>query len=297
MGGKITKGQRHSLDIVNIGNIVPSMHEKIQQTLSTAVQTLLKPLVRILLRNGIAYGSFAELAKKVYVDVAFDEFAPEKKKQSMSRVSALTGLTRKEAKRLHELQQSDTSESEQRYNRAVRVISGWVNDPEFHNAHGRPADLPIDAETGSFSALVKKYSGDVTSRSMLAVLGVASSIEMDGDRVRLVQRAYVPGNDATEKLRILGTDAAELIATIDHNLVSSENALHYQRKVSNLRINTDALPAFQTLSAEKAQALLEELDAWLTEHEVDAGQDSEQGKYVSLGIYYYERSQDKEGPT
>ncbi len=297
MGGKVTKGWRHSLDIFNIGNIVPSMPEKIQQTLSAAVLTLLKPLVRVLLRNGIAYGSFAELAKKVYVDVAFDEFAPEKKKQSMSRISALTGLTRKEAKRLHELQQSDTRESEQRYNRAVRVISGWVNDPEFHNGQGQPADLPIDAETGSFSALVKKYSGDVTTQSMLAVLGVASSIEKDGDRVRLIQHAYVPGDDTAEKLRILGTDAAELIATIDHNLVSSEDALRYQRKVSNLRISVGALPAFQGLAAEKAQTLLEELDTWLSEHEADSKQDSEPGRYVSLGIYYYESSQDKEDPT
>jgi len=273
------------------------MSETIQQTLSAAVLTLLRPLVRILLRNGIAYGSFAELAKKVYVDVAFDEFAPEKKKQSMSRVSALTGLTRKEAKRLHELQQSDAGETEQRYNRAVRVISGWVNDPEFHDAEGQPAELPVEGETASFSALVKKYSGDVTTQSMLAVLGVAASIEKDNDRVRLVQHAYVPGNDASEKLRILGTDAAELIATIDHNLVSDENALRYQRKVSNLRVNISALPAFKKLSAEKAQALLEELDAWLTENEVDAEQDSEQGKYVSLGIYYYESTQDKEDPS
>ncbi len=273
------------------------MQEKIQRTLSTAVQTLLRPLVRVLLRNGIAYGSFAELTKKVYVDVAFDEFAPDKKKQTMTRVSALTGLTRKEAKRLHELQRSDTRESEQRYNRAVRVISGWVNDPEFHNARGRPTDLPIDAGTGSFSALVKKYSGDVTTQSMLAVLSVASSIEKDGDRVRLIQHAYVPGDDTAEKLRILGTDAAELIATIDHNLVSDENALRYQRKVSNLHIDTDALPAFRALSAEKAQALLEELDAWLSEHEAGGKQDSEPGRYVSLGIYYYENSQDKEDPS
>ncbi len=273
------------------------MPEKIQQTLSAAVLILLRPLVRILLRNGIAYGSFAELAKKVYVDVAFDEFAPEKKKQSMSRVSALTGLTRKEARRLHELRQSDAGENEQRYNRAVRVISGWVNDPEFHDAQGQPAALPIDAKAGSFSALVKKYSGDVTTQSMLAVLGIASSIEKDDGCVRLIQHAYVPGNDATEKLRILGTDAAELIATIDHNLVSDEGALRFQRKVSNLNVSAAALPAFQKLSTEKAQALLEELDTWLAEHEAGRKQDSEPGQYVSLGIYYYENSQDKEDPT
>jgi len=56
------------------------MKNPIDQALSAAVLTLLQPLVRILLRNGIAYGAFAELAKKVYVDVAFrDHGLPGKK--------------------------------------------------------------------------------------------------------------------------------------------------------------------------------------------------------------------------
>ena len=273
------------------------MTEKIQQTVSTAVLTLLRPLIRILLRNGIAYGSFAELAKKIYVDVAFDEFAPEKKKQTISRVSALTGLTRKEAKRFHELESSNTQESEQRYNRAIRVISGWVNDPEFHDAQGQLAELPVEGEKGSFASLARKYSGDVPTQSMLAVLTVASCIEKTADRVRLIRHAYVPGNDAAEKLSILGTDTAELISTIDHNLVCEESALRFQRKVSNSQISAESLPEFQALSAQKAQALLEELDSWLDRHEVESdSQDSDQGKYVSLGIYFYESSQNKEDP-
>jgi hypothetical protein len=270
------------------------MAEKIQQTLSLAVLAILRPLVRILLRNGIAYGSFAELAKKVYVDVAFDEFPPAGKKQSISHVSALTGLTRKEAKRLHELEHADQPTSEQRYNRAVRVISGWVNDAEFRDADGKPSRLPVDGGGGSFAALVKKYSGDVPTQSMLAVLTAAGSVERTGDSLRLVQHAYVPGNDPADKLNILGIDTAELIATIDHNLVSDPEQLRYQRKVSNPRVRADALPEFQAFSAAKAQALLEELDAWLSAHELDGEEEAETGRYVSLGIYYYESISDKD---
>jgi hypothetical protein len=274
------------------------MNEKIQQTLSLAALSILRPLVRILLRNGIAFGSFAELAKKVYVDVAFEEFAPDTKKQTISRVSALTGLTRKEAKRLHELEHTDSHRSEQRYNRAVRVISGWVNDKEFHDALGQLASLPIEGAKASFSALVRKYSGDVPTQSMLSVLISASAIEKTGDRVRLIQRAYVPGKDPADKLSILGTDTAELISTIDYNLVSSQKELRFQRKVSNHHIQTDAVPEFQVLSARKAQQLLEQFDAWLSEHEVDSGkQGSDQGHYVSLGIYYYESSKHEEKPS
>jgi len=274
------------------------MTENIQQTLTLAVLSILRPLVRILLRNGVAFGSFAELVKKVYVDVAFDEFAPDGKKQTISRVSALTGLTRKDAKRLHELEHTDSHRSEQRYNRAVRVISGWVNDKEFHDALGQPESLAIEGAKATFSALVRKYSGDVPTQSMLSVLISASAIEKTGDRVRLIQRAYVPGKDPADKLSILGIDTAELISTIDHNLVSGEKDLRFQRKVSNHHVQADSVPEFQALSAQKAQQLLEQFDAWLSEHEIEAGeQDSDQGHYVSLGIYYYESSKHEETPS
>jgi len=274
------------------------MVEPIQKTLTRAIHTLLRPLVRILLRNGIAYGSFAELAKKTYVDVAFEDFAPQGKKQTVSRVSALTGLTRKEAKRLHEMGQDAPDLSQQRYNRAIRVISGWLNDAEFHDPSGQPLALPVDGERGSFAALVKRYSGDMTTQSMLAVLTAAASVARDDDRVRLIQRAYLPGKDPADKLHILGSDTGELIATIDHNLVSGADHLRFQRKVSNHRVRAEALPEFRALSSRKAQALLEEFDAWLAKHEVAAGeQDDDQGRYVSLGIYYYENPEHEEDPS
>ncbi|TCK16957.1 hypothetical protein DFR30_0176 [Thiogranum longum] len=271
------------------------MTENLQQTLSRAILTLLRPLVRILIRNGIAYGSFAELAKKIYVDVAFEDFAPEGKKQTISRVSALTGLTRKETRRLYELDDTDARSSEQRYNRAVRVISGWVNDPRFQDSKGEPATLPIESDGHSFAELVKEYSGDMTTQTMLAVLTTAGSVEKTDDHLALVRRAYLPGNDPAEKLTILGKDSAELIATIDHNLTADKDQLHFQRKVSSYRVQPEAVESFRTMAAEKSQLLLEEFDAWLLEHEV-SDEASDAGHYVSVGIYYYEPDSHREKP-
>jgi hypothetical protein len=202
----------------------------------------------------------------------------------------MTGLTRKETKRLRELEQPDAGGSEQRYNRAVRVISGWLNDPRFHDATGQPAELPVDGEDASFAALVKKYSGDVTTQAMLAVLHTASSVEKTERGIKLVRRAYLPGKDPREKLAILGTDTAELIDTIDHNLVAADDERRFQRKVSDHRVRADALPAFRALSAKKSQALLEQFDAWLSAHEIATDQQQDAGaRYVSVGIYFFER--------
>ncbi len=261
----------------------------IADTINVAVVTLLRPLVRILLRNGVAYGHFAELAKKTYAEVAFEHFQEPGRKQTVSRVSALTGLTRKETKRLLELPTLYDAELDLRYNRAVRVLSGWLNDPEFQNGDHPAVSLPIDGERGSFASLVRKYSGDVPTQAMFAVLARADCVSREDDRVRLLRQAYVPAGDPIEKVHILGTDTGELITTIDHNLTSPDHDLYFQRKVSNTRVNPEAVPVFRKLSAERAQALLESLDAWLSEHELNDGDEAE-GRYVSLGIYYYESS-------
>jgi len=269
---------------------------QLAETLSVAIVTLLRPLVRILLRNGVAYGTFAELAKKAYADVALADFTEPGRKQTVSRVSALTGLTRKEVKRLVEQTGLYDAELDRRYNRAVRVISGWLNDKEFLGPNGQPAVLALDGEHASFAALVRRYSGDIPTQAMLAVLARADCVVREDDAVRLIRHAYIPAGDPVDKVRILGADVGELIATIDHNLTTKSVDLRFQRKVSTALVAASAVPEFRALSAERAQRLLEELDAWLTLHEVGTAATSadETPHYVSLGIYFYENKTDVE---
>jgi hypothetical protein len=269
------------------------MTKKLQRTISAATLRLLYPLVRILLRNGIAYGSFAELVKKTFVDVAFHEHTPVGKKQTISRVSAITGLTRKEVKRLLELRSPDDSANQERFNRGVRVISGWVNDARFHNDAGKPADLSLEGDRSSFAMLVKEYSGDIPTKAMLAMLEEAGSVRRVKDKVRLVRQAFVSGSDPIEKIHILGTDVSELITTINHNLTADQDDLWFQRKVAYDNVDAAAVARLKELSFKKAQALLEQMDRQYASHELPDSDDGD-GRYISLGIYYYEQDSSQE---
>lgn len=95
--------------------------------LRTPVYAIARALVRILLRNGVAYGTFVEWARKAYVDIAFEQ-QQGTKRPTISCVSTVTGLTRKEVKRLRELGEIGESDKASSYNRAVRVLGGWLND-------------------------------------------------------------------------------------------------------------------------------------------------------------------------
>lgn len=266
------------------------MTKSLDKVLAEAIRQMMRPLVRILLRNGYAYGTLAEQLRQVYVEVAYKDFPPEGKKQSVSRVSALTGLNRKEVKRLLEGGDSDKSTGQERYNRAVRVITGWINDSRFQDTHGRPAVLPVEGSDNSFSQLVKEYSGDMTTVAMLDMLVDAGCVRrQQGDTIRLIRYAYIPGGDSTEKIRILGNDAAELIATIDHNLTADEDELWFQRKVAWDNIAPETVPKLKKLTFKKAQALLEQLNREYAKHELEEDAEAD-GKYISLGIYFHEHS-------
>ena len=106
------------------------------RVLYAAMARILRPLIHILIRNGISYGTFADLAKWLFVDVANREFAIEGRKQTISRVSVITGLNRKEVKRVSELPAPDDQASSERYNRAARVIAGWRRDKAFRSKKG-----------------------------------------------------------------------------------------------------------------------------------------------------------------
>jgi hypothetical protein len=268
------------------------MSKQQQKILFAAVRKLMRPLVRILLRNGVAYGSLADAIRKCYVDVAFEDFSPAGKKQTVSRVSALTGLTRKEVKRLHELDAADHEASQERYNRALRVISGWMNDRRFLDAKGKPVELSLDSGEKSFELLVKEYSGDIPTRAMLAMLEEAGSVKNEQGKVKLIRHAYVPGQDDEDKIRILGADVCELISTIDHNMTADPDKLLFQRKVSYEDIDPDALVKLKKLSFSKAQSLLEQLDREYARHEQTG--DADEGMSISLGIYYHEQKFPKE---
>jgi len=269
-----------------------AMKKSKHQMLAAAVARILKPLIRILLRNGVSYGTFADIAKSQFVEVARKEFGIEGRKQSISRVAVITGLTRKEVQRHVRVRQPNDAESADRYNRAARVIGGWRRDEQFLDHRGKPAILAITGDGGTFQELVRRYSGDVPHRAVLDELVAEGGAErLDGDRVKLIDRAYLPRADESMKLHILGADTAFLIDTIDHNLKREQQAPRFQRKVLYDNLPDEALSEFQRLSSRAAQNLLEKLDRWLSDHDRDTQPDIKgSGRNIAgLGIYYFEK--------
>lgn len=269
----------------------PTDSNSTKDTLLSSILKILRPLMRILLRNGVPYGTFADIAKRVYVSVAMEECGLPNRKQSISRVSVITGLNRKEVSRIKNLPELDTGITTERYNRAARVISGWVRDRRFTDSTGKPADLNIDGEGATFSELVKLFSGDVPVRAILDELIRVGSVERGEDgKIRLLTHAYIPHRGEVDKLGILGTDVTDLISTIDHNLSCEPVNSFFQRKVSYDNLPDEVIPELLNMSAKRGQTLLEDVDKWLSQYDRDVNPtvNGTGKKRAGIGIYYFE---------
>jgi hypothetical protein len=266
--------------------------DDIHKVLTASILKLLRPLVRLLLRNGFTYGDFADLSKWTFMDVASKEFGIPGRKQTVSRVAVITGLTRKEVSRLQKIDTPDDSAIAHQYNRAARVISGWLRDPRFLTKEGDPAALHFDKGKNNFSDLVREHSGDVPPRAIYdELLRVGTIAKDESGKITLLSDGYIPRTGETGKLHILGTDVELLIDTINHNLQYGSQIPHFQRKVSYNNLPVESLTEFRNMSAEKSQALLLECDKYLSQHDRDVSPDTEGSgrKQAGIGIYYFER--------
>ena len=265
----------------------------VEKAIKAAIARLLIPLVRVILRYGIPYGAFAEIAKRVYVDVALDEFAIPGRKPTISRASVITGLSRKEILRVRLLPDIGEDDPAQSYNRAIRVIGGWVRDSDFTGKDGEPEPLPFEGGRRSFAELVRRYSGDVTPRAILDELLRVESVERTDDgEIKLRSRAYVPADGDSEIISIMGSDVADLISTIDHNLRETPKNSRFQLKVSYDNLPAEPLARFRTLSTKESRKLLEIFDRELSAVDRETNPKSRgTGRYrAGVSIYYFEES-------
>ncbi len=261
-----------------------------QDALQKAVMFMLAPLVRLLLRHGISHADFSGWARQVYVDQAARHFSIDGKPPTISRIAIVTGINRKEVKRLQELATSiDTGVS--KHNRAVRVVTGWLQDSEFMTSKGQPRVLRYGDAEDSFNKLVKRHGGDVPARALLDELVRVGTVACEGDRVKLLQRGYVPHQSEEALLDMFATSSADLLNTLDHNL-SGELPRRLQLSVAYDKVSTEGREIFRKVSAERALVLLRELDKELSPHDLDVNKypsNSNQDSHrVGLGIYFIE---------
>lgn len=224
-----------------------------------------------------------------FVKVAAQNEVSKNKKISNAAISITTGLNRKEVKRLLASEVGAKEKGLQQTNRLLRVVQGWLRDPDFINDK-TPKVLPYEG-VNSFSELNKRYSGDMKVKALLDELESNGFVSVDENKhIRLISTEFIPKADVG-KLEILGFDASQLINTINKNLVLDQKDSLFQKKVYYDHLSKEILPEFKELVNKKSMDLLVELNAWLSKHDGDflsSPVSAEDRVGAGLGIFYFE---------
>jgi hypothetical protein len=268
---------------------VLDMVDAVRDALLGAFRQLLRPLVRILLRNGVSYGEYAEMTKIVFVEVAARDFPLENEKPTQARIAILTGLTRKEVSRISNLIEQKGGPSTANLNRVGRVLAGWHQDPDFTGPYGLPLELGFEGKPYGFTDLVRRYSGGMPPRAMLEELQRVGAVNvLPAGRIKVLTRSYIPAHTDPAGVQFMGVALRDLAETLDLNL-NNAAAGHFERRVwSPAGIDPTAMPEFDGLVNEKGQEFLETLDNWLTGKETDAEHmPTDQKIRVGVGVFLF----------
>jgi hypothetical protein len=259
-----------------------------QQVLQASRQWL-RPVIHVLLRCGVTWREFADLARATYVEVASAKFGKRGRPTNVSRTAVLTGLSRRDVRKQRELLAGVPPAPGGYVTKASLVLSAWHQDPEFLDSKGRPALLPLEGAQRSFAALVHRCAGsDVPATTLVKELISAGAVRARPDgRLQVLQRNYIPHPMDEHLIRLWGSVLADVATTYAHNLTKTpRHTARFERAAVNDRIDVRAVPEFTKFLEQEAQGFLERADAWLTEHQVPV-ETQREAETVRLGVGTY----------
>ena len=255
----------------------------------SALRRLLRPIVRLLLGNAITFPYLSDLLKSIFVETAEKEFGLGVRPLTDSRITLLTGVHRKDVRRLrHEVLSEIPPPSG--LTLGTRIIARWLGDPSYLDPTGAPRRLPRTPHKGgaeSFAALVEKVSKNVRPRSVLDELVRLGVVEIDAeDRVHLVTRGFVPGNELDAKAFYFGEALHDHLAAAVDNLGGNKPAW-LERSVYYDELSPAAVQQLTEKSERLSMQVLQEINRDGMALEESDPPTPEQRMRMRLGVYFF----------
>jgi hypothetical protein len=188
-----------------------------------AIANVLQPLARLMIDHGLQLPSMVEILKQALVNEAAAAYGLADKGSSDTRIALLTGVHRKDVKRLRETSEAAGPPAPM-VPVAASVVARWISEPRFLNADQSARALARTPGRGSagepdFTNLVAEVSRDVGARAVLDELERLGVVELrDDGYVALRSTGFVPQEGLSESFHFLSTNISNHLAAAVHNL-------------------------------------------------------------------------------
>ncbi len=254
-----------------------------------ALHSLLRPLVRLLISHQLTYPLLLRILKSVYVEVAEKEFSRDGAPLSDSRIHLLTGIHRKEIKRLRN-ERPATARTVNSASLGAQLVGAWLGSERFSNADGTPRPLPLKtanpSEPGFDTLVAEVCRRDIRSRVILDEwlrLGVA---RLEDDNVVLNSGAFTPDRGFDEKMFFFGKNLRDHIAAGVDNLAGGQPP-HFDRSVYYDRLSPDSVAELKALAGEIGMEALIRLNRRALARQKADSTRKDTGYRINFGIFHY----------
>jgi hypothetical protein len=274
---------------------VESSPSKAVNVLVAMLRRLLRPLVRLLVAQQVQYPLVSRLLKALYIEVAAADFSLEGKRLTVSRLSLLTGIHRREVKRIQGEADPGDAPTPSAITLGAQIVARWTGEAPWVDEESRPLPLSRQAEGGtapSFQELVNSVSVDIHPRSVLDEwlrLGVAS-LDDEG-AVVLNAEAFVPNRGFEEKAHYVGRNLRDHLSAAASNLSSDESPF-LERSVHYGSLPPDAVNELSALARVAGQEALVRVNDRARELKREAAERGDpvgpDHRRITFGVYEFD---------
>lgn len=261
-----------------------------------AARRLLRPLVRLMMQSGLTFPILADSLRRLFVEIAVNDILTDPKARTDSRISLLTGVHRKEIRRLREMP-ADPLDAPAIVTLANQLIARWSGSTPFVDAAGRPKPL-LRIGTGdsepSFADLVASVTSDIRPKAVLDDLLGHNVVFVDArDRVQLNADAFIPRPGGEEQLFYFARNLHDHVAAAVANIAATEQALFLDRSVHYDRLTAGQAQELRDYA--RAAAMRALLDVNRRALELTADTSAEGGEpvmqRVNFGVYVFDEQE------
>jgi Family of unknown function (DUF6502) len=253
-----------------------------------AMRQLMEPLATLAIARGVPFATLEDMLKTAFVDAASQAHPHLPEHRKVSRISTVTGLTRREVTRLTQ-PRADAPPTVRR-SPATRVFTQWLADPSLKTPQGEAMALPRQGPAPSFEALAHSVTRDVHPRSLLDELCRLGLAQIEGDLVHVVQDSFVPRGDGDRMLGFLGHNVGDHLRAAVANVLS-DPPTHLEQAVFADELSSESVDVFRQLMRAHWKTLLDAAVPALNrliDDDRTAGR--RQDQRVRVGLYTYDES-------
>jgi hypothetical protein len=283
--------------------ICPQMTQSVKENLLSAFRYLLKPLVRLAIKNAVSFPEFREALKQAYVDVAAKQIRTSGKEPSEEGISLITNVESAEARAILQLDSGvRIGVSAQEANPLPTVLGGWHTDVRYTGPYGVLRDLEFSSSksttsdgSATFTELAATYCPGISPKALLDELIRTGCVQEVGNGFfRAVKRSYIPDPLSAESILLFSRVVHNISETLEVNLRAESvggNGLIERTVYTVHGIQKEDLREFDKFIRARGQIFADDIDNWLSDRDEEGRKG---GIQMGVGFYHYIVNEDDE---